>query len=168
MNRAITAIAIAVVFVGGMFFAGVPVEAKKGGGGNDEQPGILDIKPGSCPNPINLGSNGVTLVAILGSDTLDVNDIDTSVFPEDWRIAFEDVGAPFVGEFESIDSCTEADPDGYLDLTIKIPSEVFLILCIIPDQSGVILGLRVQLLDGTDFVIWDVVKTLKKNNNPCF
>jgi len=168
MNRAITAIAIAVVLVGGMFFAGVPVEAKKGGGGNVEQPGILDIKPGSCPNPINLGSNGITPVAILGSDTLDVNDIDTSVFPEDWRIAFEDVGAPFEGEFESIDSCTEAGPDEFLDLTIKIPTEDFLILCIFPDQTGLILGLEVQLLDGTVFIIWDVVETLKKNNNPCF
>ena len=34
MNRKIATIAIVVAFVGGMFFAGVPVEAKKGGGGD--------------------------------------------------------------------------------------------------------------------------------------
>ena len=37
----------------------------------------IDIKPGSFPNSINLGSGGVTPVAILGSASLDVNDIDT-------------------------------------------------------------------------------------------
>jgi hypothetical protein len=34
MNRKIATIAIVIAFVGGMFFAGVPVEAKKGGGGD--------------------------------------------------------------------------------------------------------------------------------------
>jgi len=34
VNRKIATIAIIVAFVGGMIFAGVPVEAKKGGGGN--------------------------------------------------------------------------------------------------------------------------------------
>ena len=34
MNRKIVTIAIIIAFVGGMFFAGVPVEAKKGGGGS--------------------------------------------------------------------------------------------------------------------------------------
>ena len=138
-------------------------------GGNDVHPGIFDIKPGSCPNPVNLGSNGVTPVAILGSVTLDVNEIDISIYPEDWRIVYEDVGTPFVADqFQSIFDCSEEGPDGFLDLTIKIPTEDFHLLCIFPDQSGVILGLDVQLLDGTVFVVWDVVKTLKKNNNPCF
>lgn len=38
----------------------------------------IDIKPGSFPNSINLRSNGATPVAILGSASLDVNDIDVS------------------------------------------------------------------------------------------
>ena len=36
----------------------------------------IDIKPGSEENPINTRSNGVIPVAILGSASLDVNDID--------------------------------------------------------------------------------------------
>ena len=37
----------------------------------------IDIKPGSFPNSINLGSGGATPVAILGSVSLNVNEIDT-------------------------------------------------------------------------------------------
>jgi hypothetical protein len=35
-----------------------------------------DIKPGSCPNPLNLASRGVLPVAILGTEDFNVNDID--------------------------------------------------------------------------------------------
>ena len=38
----------------------------------------IDIKPGSDPNAINPASKGVIAVAILGSDTLDVADVDVS------------------------------------------------------------------------------------------
>lgn len=37
---------------------------------------LIDIKPGSFPNSINLGSNGVVPVAIFGSVTFDVKQID--------------------------------------------------------------------------------------------
>ena len=38
----------------------------------------IDIKPGSDDNPINLKSNGVIPVAILGSDHLDMGQVDVS------------------------------------------------------------------------------------------
>lgn len=38
---------------------------------------IIDIKPGSNPNSINLCSNGGVPIAIHGSEAVDVNDIDT-------------------------------------------------------------------------------------------
>lgn len=37
---------------------------------------VIDIKPGSCPNPFNGKSKGSVPVAILGSDVFDVNEID--------------------------------------------------------------------------------------------
>ena len=42
------------------------------------QPTIVsvDIKPGSYPNSINLGSKGVVPVAVLGSDTFDASTVD--------------------------------------------------------------------------------------------
>lgn len=39
-------------------------------------PVSIDIKPGSYPNSINLGSQGVTPVAIFSSDTFDATTID--------------------------------------------------------------------------------------------
>ncbi|MHC4211981.1 MAG: DUF4159 domain-containing protein [Planctomycetota bacterium] len=36
----------------------------------------VDIKPGSCPNPVNVKSSGLLPVAILGSDEFDVGMID--------------------------------------------------------------------------------------------
>ena len=38
----------------------------------------IDIKPGSDPNPINPFSRGIIPVAILGSDTFDVADVDVT------------------------------------------------------------------------------------------
>ena len=38
----------------------------------------MDIKPGSDTNPINPASKGVIAVAILGSDTFDVLDVDVT------------------------------------------------------------------------------------------
>jgi hypothetical protein len=62
----------------------------------------LDIKPTSCPNPLNPKSQGVLPVAILGTEYFDVSDIDVStilleaVFPRRARI--EDVAtAPVHG-----------------------------------------------------------------------
>ncbi len=127
----------------------------------------LDIKPGSCPNPVNLGSNGVIPVAIVGNENFDVNDIDLSSFPETWRPKIVDVATPFVGEFIDRDSCTEAGPDGLLDLTLKIPASSFLVLCVLDDKSIALIGTDFTLEDGTEFFVFDVVSILKKNNNHC-
>ena len=37
----------------------------------------VDVKPQSCPNPLNVYKNGVIPVAILGSEEFDVNNIET-------------------------------------------------------------------------------------------
>jgi hypothetical protein len=88
----------------------------------------VDIKPRSCPNPFKRGKNGVLPAAILGSDTLDVADIDPTTIelsgpagtaaPVRWSI--EDVSAP--DEFpepELLGDCGTDGPDGFNDLTLK-------------------------------------------------
>jgi len=127
----------------------------------------FDIKPGSCPNPINLGSNGVVPVAIVGNENFDVNDIVLTETQETWRPKIVDVATPFVGEFIDRDSCNEAGPDGIDDLTLKIPASAFLVLCGIDDKSPALVGIIIQLEDGTEFFVIDVVSILKKNNNNC-
>jgi len=78
----------------------------------------VDIKPGSCENPVNRKSNGVLPVAILGETDLDVTTIDPSSIllegfpPASWSI--EDVSA--FGECDG--------RDGYLDLVLKWDSDL--------------------------------------------
>lgn len=81
----------------------------------------MDIKPGSCPNPLNIKSKGVISVAVLGSEILDVTQIDpTSIHlagVQALRSAYEDVAAPLANP-ENCNCSTEA-PDGLIDLTLK-------------------------------------------------
>lgn len=85
----------------------------------------IDIKPGSCPNPLNLKSRGVVPAAVLGTEDLDVNTIDIvslrleGVTPV--RSHFEDVGAPVTDGNEC--DCTAEGPDGYTDLNLKFETQ---------------------------------------------
>src|SRR4030043_270545 len=92
-----------------------------------QTPVYVDIKPGSCPNPINLKSQGVVTVAILGVPYVDESnpgfDVAT-IDPASIRLVYgtmevapirsstEDVGAPFIGDPLSCDDCYISDPDG--------------------------------------------------------
>ena len=87
---------------------------------------VVDIKPGSCPNPLNVKSKGILPVAILGTEDLDVTEIDVAsiqlagVDPN--RSNYEDVFGP---GFDANDcNCTESGPDGYLDLTLKFETQM--------------------------------------------
>lgn len=85
----------------------------------------IDIKPGSCPNPLNTKSKGVLPVAVLGTADFDVTTIDPAtirltrdgddgVSPLRW--SYEDVATPSEGE---LCECHDLNGDGYLDLTLK-------------------------------------------------
>ncbi|MBW6441462.1 signal peptidase I [Patescibacteria group bacterium] len=89
----------------------------------------IDIKPGNPQNPINLKSNGVIQVSVLGSEYLDVNDIKFSsvVFmeaePVKWNFRkvnkdnYEDIVFFFnVSDLEGIEKTTQ---EGRLDLENK-------------------------------------------------
>jgi hypothetical protein len=90
----------------------------------------VDIKPGSCENPINEKSRGVLPVAILGTADFDVTTIDpvtirlAGVAPI--RSAVEDVAAPAVSGAGfggcGVD-CTDEGPDGWDDLTLKFRNQ---------------------------------------------
>lgn len=86
----------------------------------------VDIKPTSCPNPLNVNSKGVLPVAILGTAELDVTTIDIASIRLDGvapiRSSYEDVAAPVSDDAEDCE-CTTAGPDGYLDLTLKFKKE---------------------------------------------
>lgn len=75
----------------------------------------IDIKPGSCPNGVNvMRSNGKLPVAILGTESLDVTmvDLDTVMlgfYGDTTFFAVEEVKAAF----------EDVDGDGYLDLIMQ-------------------------------------------------
>jgi hypothetical protein len=132
--------------------------------------GTFDIKPGSCPNPINLNNHGLIPVAILGNAGFDVTTIDTTDWENaGWRPTIEDVGTPFFGPLVSIMSCNEFGPDGFDDIILKIPSSAFVIpsICLADDGQGAILGVTITLEDGTQFNAFDVATLLKKSNTDC-
>jgi hypothetical protein len=128
----------------------------------------VDIKPTSCPNPINPASRGVLPVAILGDETLDVNEIDVSsvqlegVSPE--RSSVEDVAAP-VGEIVEECDCTTDGPDGFDDLTLKFDTQAIIAaLGEITNGDVVTLTLTGTLLDGTPFQGLDCVIVRARGN----
>ena len=90
----------------------------------------LDVKPGSCPNPLNVNSKGDLPVAILGDSDLDAGTID----PASIRLAgvaplrsdYEDVGTPFdpyMGREDCDYDCHEMEGDGWMDLTFKFDTQ---------------------------------------------
>ena len=75
----------------------------------------VDIKPGSCPNPLNVGSQGVLPVAIAGTVDFDVTTVDPNsirlidVAPLQSKTSYEDVCTaffPLLGKEDALD-CTE-------------------------------------------------------------
>lgn len=90
----------------------------------------VDVKPTSCPNPINCRSKGTLPAAILGTSDFDVTQVDPEsirlggIAPEHW--ALEDVAAPadlLTGKEDCDLDCTTAGPDGFLDLTLKFDNQ---------------------------------------------
>jgi len=129
----------------------------------------LDIKPTSCPNPINTKSKGVIPVAILGTAEFDVTEIDPAtvllegVYPLRW--AWEDVATPFepYAEKEDCMDCNEYGPDGYTDFTLKFnKQEIIAAFGEVEDGDCLVLTLQGELFDGTPIYGEDVVKILKK------
>ena len=111
----------------------------------------IDIKPQSCPNPLNVKSKGVLPVAILGTADLDVTDIDIT------SLRLNGV-APVKSGFENVATTTGFEPcdclalsgDGSEDLTLKFDTQA--IVAVLQDvQNGeeIPLMLTGMLQDGT-------------------
>jgi hypothetical protein len=138
-------------------------------------PVSVDIKPTSCPNPLDTGSQGVLSVAILGTGDFDVLQVDPEtvalegVPPLHW--SYEDVAAPFHSSqpLDSCTSCTTDGPDGHLDLTVKFDrQEVTAALGDVEDMGCYLLSLTANFLDqfgGGGIVGSDVIRIQQKDRN---
>lgn len=106
-------------------------------------PVYVDIKPGSWPNPINIGSKGVFAVAICGTEDFDVTAIDPTtvkmyiegidegIAPLRWSL--EDVATPWTG-----DPCYghALGGDGYLDLVFHFATQAVVTGLCLGDHVG--------------------------------
>ena len=78
----------------------------------------IDIKPGSDPNSINLGSRGVIPVAILTTDDFDAG----SVNPDTVKLAGSSVAIRGNGS-RSLASLDDVDHDGDWDLMLQVSTD---------------------------------------------
>jgi hypothetical protein len=136
-----------------------------------------DIKPGSCPNPLNVKpyrtedlavSNSfaklvtdidrkpkpVIPAAILGTEDLDVSEIDATTLMLEgvpvWRWSMEDVGTP-IGPDAEICECNELGGDGYTDLTLKFDKQAVIDeLGEVNDGDEIALTITGQLYNGIE------------------
>lgn len=128
----------------------------------------FDLKPTSCPNPFQIGSRGVLPAAVLGTDELDVREVDLSTVRlqvegcdngiAPLRTGYEDVTRPVEDRMDPCD-CTTEGGDGYLDLTLKFDrSEVAAALSSASDRELRSLRITGRLLDGTEFTGSDCLR----------
>jgi hypothetical protein len=143
----------------------------------------VDIKPGSCPNSYNRDGNGMLALAVVGTNDLDVDDIDLSTLeiarvdglggslaphegPPGPGSEIEDAATPFPGE---ACDCHELTGDGILDLSLKFRTQDLVAALELDDASPgdlVALAVRGNLLDGTPFVGSDCVRLVPPGTPP--
>ncbi|MFV9676997.1 MAG: hypothetical protein ACNYVW_05020 [Methanosarcinales archaeon] len=130
----------------------------------------VDIKPGSCPNPLNVKSGGVLPVAVLGTGEFDVAGIDVSTIRltlgdagvAPIRYSYEDVATPYEGAETC--GCHELTGDGYTDLTLKFDRQELVETLELTDEAGTTIPVTVagSLLDGTVIEGSDCIWVLAK------
>ena len=120
------------------------------GSGSEPLPVLVDIKPGSLPNSVNLKSNGVLPVAILGTDVFDVSEVDITTL----MFGDPNSGTPLFPVRSAIE---DVNVDGFDDLSLK-----FSVADLVESGAlgfdtieGLLTG---ELFDGTSFEGMDSIR----------
>ncbi len=129
----------------------------------------IDVKPGGCPNPFNVKSNGNIPVAILGTTSFDVTDVNAStvtlagVMNGPQTPLAGDVGTPYGMMPMDCMDCNASGADGFGDWTFYFASpDVTTAIGMVDDGDCHNVMLRGRLNDGTWFSGYDVLKIIKK------
>jgi hypothetical protein len=129
----------------------------------------LDVKPGSCPNPLQVTQNGLTPVSLLGTAGFDVQNVDTStlllgradgvgakIAPT--RLTQSDTGTPL--KDDGCD-CHTLTGDGITDLSLKFDTQAMVSafeLAGVDDMSFLTLELTGLLENETAFAARDCIR----------
>lgn len=79
----------------------------------------IDIKPGSFPNSINLGSGGTVPIAIFSTNTFDATTVDPTT------VTLAGAEVKLRGNGMSMASVQDVNDDGLLDLVVHVSTEAF-------------------------------------------
>lgn len=97
----------------------------------------IDIKPGTDPNSINLGSHGVVPVAILSSETFDATTVDPL------SVTFAGAGVKVKGQGTTMMSFEDVNGDGRTDMVVQVSTEALAL--VETDTEAILQG---ETLDG--------------------
>ncbi|MFX0203924.1 MAG: hypothetical protein ACFFCW_48120 [Candidatus Hodarchaeota archaeon] len=106
----------------------------------------IDIKPGSDPNPINPGSNGLVPVAILSSPEFDATQVDPA------SVSLAGANVAVRGKGKSLANEEDVNGDGLIDLVVQVETQGFDDL-----GAGGIVELTGTTFGGEDIVGYDDV-----------
>jgi hypothetical protein len=144
----------------------------------------IDIKPGACPNPWNRQGRGVLTVAVVGTEDLDVTQIDASSVviaradglggslapnegPPGPQSTVKDIATPF--EATQTCECEHLGADGIVDLSLSFRTDDLVETLYLGELSeGAMPELIVSgtLLDGTPFEGRDCVQLVPPGTPP--
>jgi len=113
----------------------------------------IDIKPGSYPNAINLGSSGVIPVAIFSTSSFDA----TSIKPDTVALSGANVAIRGKGQ-NYLSRAEDVNGDGLLDLVVQVDVEN-LSTDLIQDGFGVLTG---ETLDGYFILGYDEIMIVRE------
>jgi hypothetical protein len=107
---------------------------------------LVDIKPGSYPNPINLGSRGTVPVALLGDAGFDVACVDTAT------VKFGQMHESDSGAAPQRFASEDVNGDGFMDIVFHF--RVMETGLLLTDREACLHGM---LQDGTHFCGHDTI-----------
>ena len=109
-------------------------------------PVTIDIKPGSDPNSINLGSGGTVPVAIFSTETFDATTVDPMT------VTLASASVKLRGQGTPAASSVDVNGDGLLDLVVHVSTKALELSS--GDTEATLQGITYdgENIEGTDFV----------------